>query len=206
MAGGRRSVCVGEGGIRSFLLRSGLARSVPPRPAHPGAQGGRGWAAAAASASRSGGAGRCGAQPDDLAPFPRGARSLPLSPAAGRRPQRGRAGHVGASVTPSLTPSHTPARTHPRACISCSFPGRHTGARESLAASPQGSDTPTPPAPAQPQGPPEASGCFSLDSSFAASVAATWTRPFATAAAVGTWEKREAPGGDTGTVMTRSYS
>lgn len=94
-----------------FLLRSGLARSTPPRRAHPEAQGGRGWAAAAASASRSGGAGRCGAQPGDLAPFPRGARSLPLSPAAGRRPQRGRAGHVGASVTPSLTPSHT----HPRA-------------------------------------------------------------------------------------------
>lgn len=123
-----------------FLLRSGLASFTPPRRAHPGAQGGRGWAAAAASASRSGGAGRCGAQPGDLAPFPRGARSLPLSPAAGRRPQRGRAGHVGASVTPSLTPSHTPARTHPRAWISCSFPGRHTGAQESLAGSPQGSE------------------------------------------------------------------
>lgn len=136
-------------GIRSVLLPSGLARSVPPRRAHPGAQGGRGWAAAAASASRSGGAGRCGAQPGDLAPFPRGARSLPLSPAAGRRPQRGRAGHVGASVTPSLTPSHTPARTHPRACISCSFPGRHTGAQESSQPARRAA-TPS----AQPQGPP----------------------------------------------------
>lgn len=64
--------------------------------------------------------------------------SLSPSPAAFWRPPHGQAGHVGASVTPSLTLLHTRART-PACCISWSFPGGHTGARESLRARPQGS-------------------------------------------------------------------
>lgn len=151
-----------QGDLFGFALERVSARPSRPRRGRPGAPwGGGGWAAAVASASGAVGreVRRPARRPGSLPPA---ARSLPAPPAAGRRPQRGRAGHVGASVTPSLTPSpshthtHTPARTHPRACISCSFTGRHTGARESLRASPQAAIPSS-----QPQRPREARSCAS---------------------------------------------
>lgn len=149
-------------------LWSGLPRPIPPRPALLLAV--CGWVAAAASASSGGGAGRCSAQPRDLAPSRRRPQPPPL-PSACRRPQHGRAGHVGASVTPSLTLTHTRAHA-PARCISCFFPGGHTGARESLGANAQGSDPLTHPSTNH-----LPTAAFSLDSSFAASITATRTRP-----------------------------
>lgn len=105
-------------GFVLFCLASGPASRYLQTPGPP-ERGERGEAAAAATASGGRRAGRCGALLEDPAPSPR--RPQHPLPAACGRPRHRRAGHVGASVTPSLTLTHTPA------LHSCSVPGRNTG-------------------------------------------------------------------------------
>lgn len=163
------------------------AARQPQRPLRQGAAGrggaARGLATWLASPSRP--------QPPPSLP-----RSLSAAAAwAGRA--RGRLRH-----TLPHTHSHIPARTHPRACISCSFPGRHSGAHESLLARPPGRDPCT-----QAQGPPLASRRFSPPGSSRPRSQPPGPDPFAAAAAAaaGTWKQQEAPDQHTLTVRTRSY-
>lgn len=145
---------------------------------------------------RQGAAARGGAAPRLPAPAAPAASPAPSQPVGGRS-----AGGPGTWAPPSHPRSHP--HTQPHARISCSFPGSRSRARASLAAGPRAA---THPHPAQPQGPPEASSRSPLDRSFAASVAAAWTRPFGRCCCCcGTRKEGDAPGGDTGTVMTRSY-
>lgn len=122
-----------------FALQPAFPESIPPPP---GAQRGRGEAAAAASASGGGGAGRCGARPGDLPRVPWRPQPLPPPQPVGGRSSGGPGTWAPPSHPHSYTHTHTPARTHPRACIPCSLPGRHTDAHESLLAPARRTATP----------------------------------------------------------------
>lgn len=192
-----------QGDLFGFALERVSARPSRPRRGRPGAPwGGGGWAAAVASASGAVGreVRRPARRPGSLPPA---ARSLPAPPAAGRRPQRGRAGHVGASVTPSLTPSpshtHTHTRAHAPARLHLVLFHRPTHGRSRVSpCQPAGSD-PLIPAPAPARGKE-----LRLPSAPRSPAKPPGPDPLATAATAGTWRQQKAPGGDTRTVMSHS--
>ena len=108
------------------------------------------------------------------------------SPAACRRPQLGRAGHVGASVTPSLIHTHTHPRARTRAPASRALSLADTQALTSRSwPRPAGQRPPS----TQTPGPPSASSACSPDGSSRPRVTATWPNSLATAATVGTWKQ-----------------
>lgn len=171
-----------------FCFASCFSRSAP-QPAGPAPGAGRTQRAQPQWLLRQEAAGRCGAQ-----------RALCCACAPCSRPQHGRAGHVGASVTPSLT--HTGARTAPRLPPALIPWPTHRGSRVS---------------PPQPARQPALNPSFSCPRALAqrpllsgqllcGSPGDTWTRPplavTTAAVAAGTWEQREALGHGTLTVRT----
>lgn len=131
---------------------------------------------------------------------PRAASSLRLSPAACRPPQLGRAGHVGASVTPSLTHSHTPARTH-RAPASRALSLADTQALTSRSVPAPGQRPPPP----SPEARPWLAAASLQTAPLRPGSQPPGPNPSTTAATVGTWKQPEAPDQDTLTVPTEYW-
>lgn len=189
----------GRAGLVLFCFAAGFPR-VHPAPARSAARTRRGSRSGLCVRRRRGGevrrpTGRPASCP--LAP------AASPSPAACRRPQLGRAGHVGASVTPSLihththTRAHAPARLHP---VLSPWP-THRRSRVAPGPGPQDSDPPPPRLRARPR--PAAPALQTAPRARGSQPPGPTLWPLLLLSALG--NSPEAPGQGTLRVRTRSY-